>query len=360
MNVMNEAKIINEAKLHTFVSQVLNDLGGAFSISLVRIGTELGLYRTMLAEGPLTSSELAKKTGLEERYVREWLSHHAASNYAHYNPDTKRFALSPEQAAVFADEDSPFYLADAFDAAAAYIENQPKVQAAFKNGSGVGWSNQSGCLFCAVARFFRPGYKANIVDSWLPALDGTVDKLRQGAKVADVGCGHGYSTVMMAEAFPNSEFVGFDFHEASIREARKHAKEHGTTGNVRFEVSAAKSFPGTDYDLVTFFDCLHDMGDPTGAAQHVRQALKSDGTWMIVEPFAHDALENNINPVGRLYYAASTLVCVPASLDQEVGAALGAQAGPQRLRDVVVEGGGFSRFRCATQTPFNLILEARP
>jgi 2-polyprenyl-3-methyl-5-hydroxy-6-metoxy-1,4-benzoquinol methylase len=353
---MNEA---NEARLNAFVGQVLNDLGGAFSIGLVRIGTALGLYRTMLAEGPLTSKALANVSGLEERYVREWLSHHAASNYVTYDPATKSFALSPEQAAILADKDSPVYLADAFEAAAAYIEDQPKIQAAFKNGGGVGWNNRTGCLFCAIARFFRPGYQVNIVENWLPALDGVVDKLERGARIADVGCGHGYSTVMMAEAFPNSEFVGFDFHPASIEHARRHAEEHGAPDNVRFEVSSAKEYSGKDYDLVTFFDCLHDMGDPVGAARHVHHSLKSDGSWMIVEPFAHDELEQNLNPVGRLYYAASTLVCVPTSLDQEVGAALGAQAGERRLREVATSG-GFRGFRRAAETPFNLILEARP
>jgi SAM-dependent methyltransferase len=250
-------------------------------------------------------------------------------------------------------------MADAFDCAAAYIENQPKVQHGFTTGNGVGWGNQSGCLFCAVARFFRPGYNANILQKWLPSLDGIVDKLERGARVADVGCGHGYSTVMMAEAYPNSEFIGFDFHAASIDEARRHADHHNVQNNVRFEVSSAKQYPGEDYDLVTCFDCLHDMGDPVGAAKHIHGSLKADGTWMIVEPFAHDRLEQNLNPVGRLYYAASTLVCVPASLDQEVGAALGAQAGERKLRDVVVSG-GFSHLRRATETPFNLILEARP
>ena len=350
---------MNETNPNAFVGEVLNDLGGAFSVGLVRIGTALGLYKAMAGAGPLTSSDLAKKTGLEERYVREWLSHHAASNYVTYDAKTKSFSLSPVQEAVFADTDSPFYLADAFEAAAAYVEDQPKVQNAFKHGGGVGWNNRSGCLFCAIARFFRPGYQANIVGNWLPALDGVVEKLERGARVADVGCGHGYSTLMMAKAFPNSEFIGFDFHEASIADARHHAKQHGAAGNVSFAVSPAKEYPGEDYDLVTFFDCLHDMGDPVGAARHVRRSLKADGTWMIVEPFAHDNLEDNINPVGRLYYAASTLVCVPTSLDQEVGAALGAQAGEQRLREVAMSG-GFQRFRRATETPFNLILEARP
>lgn len=349
---------LNESKLNAFVGQMLNDLGGAFSVGLVRIGTALGLYQTLAARGPMTSAALADAAGLEERYVREWLAHHAASSYVAYDPKTQSFAMSPEQAAILADEDSPVYLADAFEAAAAYSADTPKIQAAFRKGGGVGWSNRTGCMFCAIARFFRPGYQANIVERWLPALDGVVEKLERGARVADVGCGHGYSTLMMAKAFPSSQFVGFDFHEASIDDARKHAQEHGAGDNVRFEVGTAKGYPGENYDLVTFFDCLHDMGDPLGAAAHVRRSLKSDGTWMIVEPFAHDDLQDNLNPVGRLYYAASTLVCVPTSLDQEVGAALGAQAGERRLREIVTSG-GFGRFRRAAATPFNLILEAR-
>jgi len=350
---------MNEQILDEFVGQVLNDLGGAFSLGLVRIGSALGLYKTLQTQGPMTSVELADSAGLTERYVREWLSHHAASNYVTYDPESRRFTLPPEQAAVFADEESPYYLVDAFDCAAAYVGNQPKVQDAFKHGGGVGWGDQTGCIFCAIARFFKPGYSANILQKWLPSLDSVVDKLERGARVADVGCGHGYSTVMMAKAFPNSEFIGFDFHAASIEDAKRHAREHGIQDNLRFEVSPAKHYPGKDYDLVTCFDCLHDMGDPVGAARHIRQSLKPDGTWMIVEPFAHDALEQNINPVGRLYYAASTLVCLPTSLDQEVGAALGAQAGEGRLREVAASG-GFSQFRRASETPFNLILEARP
>ena len=350
---------VNQDKLNDFIGQMLQDLGGAIGIGLVRIGRDLGLYRALQEGGPMTSEELAQATGLAERYLREWLAHHAASNYLAYDPATRAFTLPPEQAMVFAEEDSPVYMMGAFDAAAAYLENQPKVGAAFETGGGVGWGAQSGCLFCAVASFFRPSYKANLVSSWLPALDGVVEKLERGARVADVGCGHGHSTLIMAEAFPNSEFLGFDFHGASIEQARARAETHGL-GNVRFEVATAKEIPGADYDLITFFDCLHDMGDPAGAAYHVRRALKDDGTWMIVEPFAHDCLEDNLNPVGRLYYAASTLVCVPTSLDQEVGTALGAQAGERRLREVVTEGGGFSRFRRAAETPFNFILEARP
>jgi SAM-dependent methyltransferase len=350
---------MNEAKLNALLGQVMNDLGGAFGIPLVRMGAALGLYRTLASEGRVTSAQLASKTKLEERYVREWLSYHAASNYIGYDAATQSFAMSPEQAMVLADEDSPVYLCAAFDAAAGYVGNQAKVQEAFKTGKGVQWGDQTACVFCAIARFFRPGYNANLVSQWLPALDGTVEKLKRGARVADVGCGHGYSTMLMAEAFPNSEFIGFDFHPASVEEARAHARGH-RGGNVRFEVATAKSYPGNDYDLVTFFDCLHDMGDPAGAARYVRQSLKKDGAWMIVEPFANDTLEGNLNPVGRLYYAASTMVCVPTSLSQETAAALGAQAGEAKLREVVVDGGGFRSFRRATDTPFNLILEARP
>jgi SAM-dependent methyltransferase len=349
---------MNEQKLNAFLGQVLDDLGGAYGIGLVRIGSSLGLYRTLQARGPLTSEELAHATGLAERYVREWLSYHAASHYVSYDPATRRFTLPPEQAAVLADTNSPVYMADAFECAAAYIENQPKVQAAFKTGGGVGWGNQAGCLFCAVARFFRPGYSASIVHQWLPSLDGVVGRLERGARVADVGCGHGYSTILMGQAFPKSEFVGFDFHPASIDAAAGHARDHGVTDNVRFAVAAATQFPGQGYDLVTTFDCLHDMGDPVGAARQIRRSLRPGGTWMIVEPFAHDTLEGNLTPVGRLYYGASTLVCVPASLDQEGGAALGAQAGEGRLREVALAG-GFRGFRRAAETPFNLILEAR-
>ncbi len=351
---------MQEDKLHALVGKVLNDLGGAFSIGLVQIGANLGLYKALADIGPVTAKELAAHTDLSERYLGEWLAQQAASGYVTYDSETAKFALPPEHAMVFAVKDSPVYLVDAFDSAARTLGNRPMVEAAFKTGKGVEWDHQDGCLFCAIARFFRPGYHNHLVAEWLPALDGVKEKLERGAKVADVGCGCGYSTVIMAKAFPNSEFVGFDFHEKSIAEAREHAKAHGAPKNVRFEVSAAKAFAGGDYDLVTFFDCLHDMGDPAGAAAHVRKALKPDGTWMIVEPMANDRVEENLNPVGRLYYAASTMICVPTSLSQEVGTALGAQAGEKRIREVVKNGGGFSRFRRATETPFNLILEARP
>ncbi len=350
---------MTETNHEPFLGKLLNDLGGAFGVGPVRIGSTLGLYRRLHEDGPMTSLGLAEAAGIDERYAREWLSSQAAAGYVAYEPANGSFRMSAAQAAVFADEDSPYYMADAFDAAAAYLENQPKVEQAFRTGEGVDWGDQAGCLFCAVARFFRPGYKANLVADWLPALDGVVARLERGARVADVGCGHGYSTLMMAEAFPNSEFFGFDFHAPSIEAARRHAEGHEGR-NVRFDVARATDYPGEGYDLVTFFDCLHDMGDPRGAAAHVRRTLRDDGAWMIVEPFAHDALEDNLNPVGRLYYAASTMVCVPASRAQEGAAALGAQAGEGRLREVVVDGGGFGRFRRAAETPFNLILEARP
>jgi SAM-dependent methyltransferase len=307
----------------------------------------------------MTCADLAKEAGVSERYLREWLSHQAASNYLSYAPESGTFTLPPEQAMVFAVEDSPLYMLGGFDLMATLIDAQPKVQKAFKTGGGVAWSDHTTCMFCAVARFFRPGYHNNLVAQWLPALEGVVTKLQQGAEVADVGCGHGWSTVLMAKAFPNSRFVGYDFHPGSVEQACAHAADHGVTSNTRFEVAAAKEYPGTDFDLVTCFDCLHDMGDPIGASAHVRQSLKADGTWMIVEPMAGDRLEHNLNPVGRLYYAGSTMICVPTSLSQEVGAALGAQAGEAKLREAITAG-GFRDIRRATETPFNMILEARP
>ena len=350
---------IDEGKLNAFIGQMLSDLGGASSIAMVRLGDTLGLYRAIQANGPMTSMELAKAAKVDERYLREWLSHQAASNYLSYDPVTAKFAMPPEQAMVFAHEESPVYMMGGFDLMAAMLDNQPKIEAAFKSGAGVAWGDQGGCMFCAVARFFRPGYHNNLVSSWLPALDGVVKKLEAGARVADVGCGHGWSTVLMAKAFPKSQFFGFDFHPDSIRDATAHASEHGVTDNAHFAVGLAKDYPGKDFDLVTCFDCLHDMGDPAGAAAHIRQSLKPDGTWMIVEPMAGDALQQNLNPVGRLFYAGSTMICLPTSRSQEVGAALGAQAGEAKLRETI-QRGGFSKVRRATETPFNMILEARP
>jgi len=339
------------------MTQVLSDLGGAYSVPLVRMGVSLGLYRALHERGPMTPGELADATGLADRYLREWLCAQAASNYVDYDADTGRFAMTAEQAAVLADPESATYLAPAYDVAAAYIDNQPHVESAFHTGEGLQWGNQSDCLACAVAKFFRPGYQHHLVQDWLPSLDGVVERLESGIDVADVGCGHGLSTLIMAQAFPNSRFVGYDFHDASIDAAREHAAQHGVS-NARFAVATAKHFPGR-FALVTLFDCLHDMGDPIGAMTHVRSSLEPDGACMIVEPMAGDAVEQNLHAVGRLYYSASTMVCVPTSLAQEVGAALGAQAGEARLREVVVDGAGFASLRRAAQTPFNLILEAR-
>jgi 2-polyprenyl-3-methyl-5-hydroxy-6-metoxy-1,4-benzoquinol methylase len=355
----NQPAKVDENKLNQFIGQMLGDLGGASSIAMVRLGDTLGLYERLHAGGPMTCAQLAREAKVNERYLREWLSHQAASNYLSYDPKLATFSLSPEQAMVFANEDSPVYMMGGFDVMAAMLDNQRKVHAAFKSGGGVAWGDQAGCMFCAVARFFRPGYQNHLVKEWLPALDGVVAKLERGAKVADVGCGHGWSTVLMAGAFPKSQFDGYDFHPGSIEEAQAHAEVHGVSANTRFEVGLAKDYPSTDYDLVTCFDCLHDMGDPIGAATHIRASLKQDGTWMVVEPMAGDSLEQNLNPVGRLYYAGSTMICLPTSLSQEVGAGLGAQAGEAKLREVITTG-GFRSVRRAAETPFNMILEARP
>jgi len=348
---------VNEDRLNALLGRILNDLGGAYSVPLVRMGEQLGLYAALASHGPMNSAALAERTGCAERYLCEWLANQAGCGYVDYDPASGEFGLNDEQAAVFADRDSPVYLLGAFDNAISGIENQPKVQAAFRTGAGVAWADQASCMFCAVAKFFRPGYRGNLVQHWLPALDGVTAKLETGGKIADVGCGHGFSTLIMAEAFPHAEVVGFDFHGGSIDEANNHAAAHRLP-NVRFETAQAKDFPGHDYDLVTCFDCLHDMGDPAGAAAHIKGSLKPDGTWMIVEPMAGDTLADNLNPVGRLYYAASTMICVPTSLAQEEGVALGAQAGETKLREVI-EAGGFGYVRRATETPFNLVLEAR-
>lgn len=344
----------NETTLNELVGRILGDLGGAVSVPLVRIGDALGLYDTLKRLGPVKAEKLAEATGCAPRYVREWLSAQVASGYVHH--ERGQFSLTPEQSFIFAEPDSPVNLIGAFDTAAAMVENQPKVQAAFKTGRGVAWGEQAGCLFCAVARMFRPGYVNALVQDWLPALDGVADKLKAGARVADVGCGHGLSTILMAQAFPKSRFTGIDFHQASIAAAIAHARAHAVT-NVDFEVGRAQDFAGRDFDLIACFDCLHDMGDPKAAAAHIRKALKKDGTWMVVEPAAGDTLEDNINPVGRLYYSASTMICVPTSLAQETALALGAQAGEKRLTEVILSG-GFTRVRKAAQTPLNMVLEA--
>ena len=349
---------LDQDKLNAFLGRMVGDLGAIATGALVVLGDRLGLFKAMKSGDKVTAAEVAARTGTHERYIREWLSAQAAAGYVQYDATDDRFYLDPEQAVVFAEENSPAFMAGAFELMAALWIDEPKVSEAFRTGKGVGWHDHSACLFRGTERFFRPGYNANLIGSWLPALDGVVEKLERGVQVADVGCGHGASTVLMASAYPRSHFTGFDYHAPSIERARKAAEENGVSGNTKFEVASAKSYPGK-YDLVAFFDCLHDMGDPVGASTHARQSLAPDGTWMIVEPFAHDQLSGNLNPVGRVFYAASTLICTPASLSQEVGLGLGAQAGEAKLRQVVTAG-GFTRFRRATETPFNMVLEARP
>jgi 2-polyprenyl-3-methyl-5-hydroxy-6-metoxy-1,4-benzoquinol methylase len=349
---------LDEAKLHAFVGKMLGDLGGAMSVPTVRIGHRLGLFDA-LAQAPATTAELARRAGgLHERYVREWALAQSANGYVDYDPAADTFSLSPEQAMIFTVKDSPVYLQGAFELVAAMIEAEAKVEECFRRGTGVRWGDHAGCLFCATGQFFRPGYVNNIVQQWLPALDGVEDRLRTGARVADVGCGVGFSTLLMAQAYPNSSFVGFDFHEPSIEEARRHAESHGLGDRVRFEAVAAKDIGESGFDLITMYDCLHDMGDPRGCAAHMRRILADGGTWMIVEPNAGNTPAENMNPVGRLFYNASTMICVPTSLDQEVGEGLGAQAGEARLSEVI-RSGGFASVRRATDGPFNMVLEAR-
>ncbi|MCW3069767.1 MAG: Methyltransferase type 12 [Solirubrobacterales bacterium] len=350
---------IDEGKLNEFMGRFVGDLGASLSAALVVIGDRLGLYRAMADGVPLSAEELAASTNTDARYVREWLSNQAAGGYVTYEPEEDLFRLTPEQSFALAQEGSPAFVPGAFQLSTALTKDEEKIADAFRDGHGVGWHEHHHDLFAGTERFFRPGYSANLITSWIPALDGVQEKLESGGRVADVGCGHGASTILMAQAFPRSEFVGFDYHEPSIEHARKSACEAGLDGRVSFEVAPAKGYPGDGYDLVAMFDCLHDMGDPVGASAHVLGTLAEDGTWLIVEPFAGDRLQDNLNPVGRVFYGASTLVCTPASRDQEVGLALGAQAGEARLREVVTEG-GFTRFRRATETPFNLVLEARP
>ena len=349
---------INETKLNEFLGKMVNEMGAAANGALIILGDKLGLYTALMEKGPLSAQELADATDTTERYVREWCSAQAGSGYIEYDASSDKFSMSPEQAAVFANPESPVLMSGAYYAISSMYHDEPLVEKAFKTGDGIPWGDHNGCLFCGTEKFFRPSYSSNLVQSWLPSLDGVVEKLKKGAKVADVGCGHGASTVIMAEAFPNSQFIGFDFHQPSIEHSSKMAKDSGLT-NLSFEVGSAKDFPGQSYDLVCFFDCLHDMGDPVGACSHVLSTLDKEGTCMIVEPFANDTLEDNINPVGRAFYAFSTMICTPSSLSQEVGLGLGAQAGEKRLGDVV-RSGGFTRFRRAAETPFNLILEARP
>ncbi|HYD42587.1 MAG TPA: class I SAM-dependent methyltransferase [Anaeromyxobacter sp.] len=348
---------IDVAKLEAFVQQVVGELGAAASAVLVRIGDRLGLYRAMAEAGPATPAELAARTDTHERYVREWLANQAAGGYLTYDPSTGRYALPPEQAVALATDDSPASVQGAFQVLSAMTRAEGRIAEAFRTGGGLAWGAQDPALFEGTERFFRPGYAANLIERWIPALDGIEPRLRAGGSVADVGCGHGASTLLMARAYPRSRFVGFDTHPPSIEAARSRAAEAGLAGRVRFEVADAAAFPGDGYDLVAHFDSLHDMADPVGAARRVRQALAPDGAWMLVEPAAGDRVEDNLNPVGRLFYAASTLICVPNSLAGH-GPALGAQAGEARLRKVA-EQAGFRRFRRATETPFNIVCEAR-
>lgn len=349
---------VDGSKLEAFLGKMVSDMGAAAIAPLVILGDKLGLYKMLAAHGPMSSESLAKRTETTERYVTEWCAAQAGSGYINYDKDSSHFSMSPEQIAVFADDDSPACMTGGYYAIASMVIDEPKITHVFQTGEGVPWGDHHECLFCGTEKFFRPGYMASLVSEWLPAMEGVIEKLEQGASVADVGCGHGASTLVMAKAFPKSKFVGFDFHEASVKCANLLVRESGLD-NIRFEVAAAKDFPGSDFDLIAYFDCLHDMGDPVGAAAHSLKALKPDGTLMLVEPFAHDNLEDNLNPVGRMYYAFSTMICTPASRSQEVGLALGAQAGEKRLREVVTSG-GFTQFRRAAATPFNLILEAKP
>ena len=347
------------SEVEAFIGHVIADLSAAFSGVLVNVGRKLGLYQAMAERGACSSVALAAATGIRERYVREWLANQAAGGYVAYDPATQTYTLPPAQAMVLAHEQSPIFMAPAFDVAASFWLDEERIVETFRSGAGLGWHAHHHRLFCGTESFFRTGYRAHLVSQWLPALDGVVERLQRGARVADIGCGHGASTILMAQAFPRSSFVGLDYHAASIATARERAAAQGVTRNLAFEVKAAAEFDGHDFDLVCFMDCLHDLGDPVGALARCRQALKPDGTVMLVEPYAGDRLEHNLNPIGRMYYAASAMACTPNSLSQEVGLALGAQAGEERLRTVARQA-GFSVLRRAAQTPVNLILQLTP
>jgi len=350
---------VDQEKLNQFLAKFVADAGASIHGPSVLLGEQLGLYKALAASGPMTAGELAKKTGTAERYIREWLLAQAASGYVNYDSPSAKYSMSPEQAFTLANEDSPAYIPGLFYSIGSLYRDQRKIADAYKTGKGFGWHEHHNDLFIGTKKFFRPGYLANLVSSWLPSLEGVIPKLKAGAKVADVGCGLGASTIIMAKAFPKSKFIGYDYHLESIEWARNDAVTEGVTSNADFEQAYAKDYSGKDFDLVTFFDCLHDMGDPAGAAKHVYDSLKRDGTWMIVEPYANEKVEENLNPLGRVFYNASAMICVPTSLAQEVGLGLGAQAGDSKLRQVVMSG-GFTRFKRATQTPFNRVFEARP
>jgi SAM-dependent methyltransferase len=350
---------IDEARLEERVMTTVGELGAALSAILTLIGDRLGLYKAMAGAGPLTPAALAERSGTSERYVREWLQNQAAGGIVAYEPADGTFTLSPEQAMIFADESSPVYLCGGMDILEAMYNGVPRFLDAFRTGDGIAWGDQHPSLFCGTERFFRTGYEAHLATDWIPALEGVAEKLSAGGRVADLGCGHGVSSRVIAEAFGAAQVVGSDAHPASIEAARADAAQRGLGDRLRFEVARAQDFGGDGYDLICTCDCLHDMGDPLGAARHIREALADDGTWLLVEPFAHDRVEDNLNPVGRIFYGASTLVCCANALAQEGGYSLGAQAGEARLR-AVAEEAGFTRFRRAAETPFNLILEARP
>ena len=349
---------VDQAKLEEFMGQAVTDMAAAESSALMYVGEKLGLYRAMDSAGPLTAQQLAERTATHERYVREWLNNQAAGGYVTYDPKNGTYELPKEQALVLADDNSSVFIGGLFDVIAAMWASADRVADAFRTGEGVGWHEHDHRLFHGVERLFGPLYRGNLTAQWIPALDGVEARLHEGARVADVGCGHGVSTILMAQAYPNSTFYGFDYHEESIEAAKKAAAEAGVEDRVTFETATAKNFPGSEYDLICFFDCLHDMGDPVTAAAYAREALSETGTVMLVEPIAGDNVEDNFNPVGRLYYAGSTFLCTPSSLAQEVGLGLGAQAGEARLGQVMSEA-GYSHFRRATETPFNLVLEAR-
>ena len=346
------------SKVEQFAGQVVSDISATFSGVMTNIGHKLGLYKAMAGAGPITSQILAEKTGTYERYVREWLNNQTAGGYVVYNAETNAYTLPDEHIPVLVDDESPLFLVPALDVASSLWLDEDKVADVFRSGAGIAWSDHHHRLFCGSEALFRPGYKAHLTSTWIKSLDGVEDKLKAGAKVADVGCGHGASTIVLAQEYPNSTFYGFDNHKESVEIARQRARDAGVNGNIHFSVANAKDFSESDFDLICFMDCLHDMGDPVGAAQHAKQSLKANGTVLLVEPAAGDTVNDNINPVSRLYYAASTAVCTPCSLSQEVGLALGAQAGEKRLSNVMKDA-GFNELRRASETPFNIVLEAK-
>jgi SAM-dependent methyltransferase len=349
---------LDASKLESLVGRIVGEFGAIASAPLVVLGDRLGLYRAMADGRRMTADDLAHATALRPRYAQEWLAAQAASGFVDHHADDDTYSLSPEAATVFTDESSPAFMGGGYEVLSSMFFDLDKVERAFRDGTGLGWHEHHACLYRGTERFFRAGYNAHLAGEWIPALEGVERRLRRGGRVADVGCGHGASTVVMARAYPESSFVGYDYHAPSIEIARRRAKDAGVEDRVRFEVAGAKTYPADGFDLVTFFDCLHDMGDPVGAARHVRESLADGGTWMVVEPFAGDTVADNLNPVGRIFYSASTMVCTPCSLAQEVGLGLGAQAGERRLRGVAEEA-GFTHWRRATQTPFNLVFEAR-